>query len=92
MTLTNHKCIQELSASPDFNKSFDYPKMHYMVHLFPGIESKGPSLHYNSILGEGLHVKIKADARRTNGRDFEEQARHRLLALFAIASHPSLRL
>lgn len=30
-------------------------------------------MHYSAMLGEMLHIGIKADARRTNGRDAEDQ-------------------
>jgi len=53
--------------------SFDYPKHHYIFHLFAEIERKGPTMHYSAILGEMLHIGIKADARRTNGRDADDQ-------------------
>ncbi|KAH9029162.1 hypothetical protein EDB85DRAFT_2147471 [Lactarius pseudohatsudake] len=55
-------------------KSWDFPKMHALVHSFDDIEMKGATRNYNTKPNEKLHGHIKkAYARRTNFKDVAPQ-------------------
>lgn len=62
---------QDLSGS--VLKEFNFPKMHYLSHLLDHLWRKCASVHYNTILGEGMHVLMKATFRQTNAKEFEAQ-------------------
>ncbi|KIO18770.1 hypothetical protein M407DRAFT_224755 [Tulasnella calospora MUT 4182] len=54
-------------------KEFNFPKMHYLTHLLDHMWRKCASRHYNTILGEGMHVLMKAAFPQTNAKEFEAQ-------------------
>ncbi|KIO23838.1 hypothetical protein M407DRAFT_26763 [Tulasnella calospora MUT 4182] len=63
--------LNDLSGS--VLKDFNFPKMHYLSHLLDHLWRKCASRHYNTILGEGMHVLMKAAFRQTNAKEFEAQ-------------------
>ncbi|KAG9023501.1 hypothetical protein FS837_005781, partial [Tulasnella sp. UAMH 9824] len=65
-------------------KEFNFPKMHYLSHLLDHLWRKCASRHYNTILGEGMHVLMKAAFRQTNAKEFEGEMASQFDSLSAI--------
>lgn len=40
------------------DKNFNFPKIHYLQHLFDDIENKGSARLYTTKPGEGFHVGL----------------------------------
>ncbi|KAG9041259.1 hypothetical protein FS837_012488 [Tulasnella sp. UAMH 9824] len=74
--------VNDLSGS--VLKDFNFPKMHYLSHLLDHLWRKCASRHYNTILGEGMHVLMKAAFRQTNAKEFEAQIASQFDSLTAI--------
>lgn len=74
--------VNDLSGS--VLKEFNFPKMHYLSHLLDHLWRKCASVHYNTILGEGMHVLMKATFRQTNAKEFEAQMASQFDSLTAI--------
>jgi len=65
----------EASKNPETPaKSWDFPKIHSMLHLFDDIIAKGATRNYNSKTNKSLHGPTRWDyLLGTNFRDVDEQ-------------------
>ena len=56
------------------SKSWNFPKMHALVHSFDNIKAKGVSRNYNMKPNEKMHGPLKKSyARRTNFKNVASQ-------------------
>lgn len=66
-------------------KSWDFPKMHSLLHLFDDIVAKGATRNYNTKTNESRHRPLKRTYQLlTNFKDVAEQVRFPLLQVGVI--------
>jgi hypothetical protein len=61
-------------GDPSTLKSWNFPKIHFQIHLFGDIIAKGVTRNYNTKISESFHGPIRQDyVSDTNFRDVDEQ-------------------
>lgn len=59
LVMLNFALYQAVSELDDMN--VNYPKKHSLTHVVEDIRAKGAVCHYDTRLGEGEHINVKAD-------------------------------
>ena len=60
-------------AGPDSAKNWDFPKVHFQLHLFDDIMAKDVTRNFNTKTNESLNRPFKEDYTITNHQRVEKQ-------------------
>jgi hypothetical protein len=58
-----------------FEKNWDFPKMHQLIHLFPDIRKKGPTAFLGCNIGESFHQGLIDAYAASNKKNAVSQVR-----------------